>query len=821
MYLFRNTFLLLGILFFSHVNAQSVLKGKIMGEGKPLESATIIIANTHLAAIANNNGLYEIKNIPQGTYKIIASAVGYDDQQLTVTITAAVATVNFVLEEQRSRLDEVIVTGVSRAMALRKNPVPVDVVTKKEMDINANNNIIDAVLKSVPGLSTVTTGPNVSKPFIRGLGYNRVLTMYDGMRQEGQQWGDEHGIEVDQYGIDRAEVVKGPASLTYGSDALAGVINLIPYVPKGGENKLNGDAVVDYHSNNGAAALSLGLAYRKKALTYSLRASGKIAHDYKNKIDGYVYNTGFHEYNLTGSVGIEKDWGYSRITATLYDNLQEIPDGSRDSLTRKFTYQANETAEDDIKARPLVPQDKFTSYALSALHQHIQHYRLYTHNKIKIGKSDINAMFGVQQSIRREYNHPTIPAQPGLYVVLNTFNYDLKYDLPAWKNIETTIGVNGMYQTNKSKDATDFPIPDYNLFDVGAYIFSKKSFDKIDISGGLRFDSRNINWNDLYIGENPETGFDQRVFLSDTTNAQLRFPAFKHHYTGVSGSIGATYNISQRVLVKANIARGYRSPNITEIGSNGLDPGAHIVYLGNRNFKPEFSLQEDIGVLAYLKDVDISVELFHNTIDNYIYQAKLYDASGQPVVIVPGNTTYQYQQSKAKLYGGEVTANLHPQKIKWLAFNNSLAVMQGLNKDETLLAKYGDAAKYLPFIPPLHTRTELRASFRKDKGIFSSYYLRGELEYYAAQNHFYAADNTETATAAYTLVNIGCGATIANKDRNEICKIFLQADNIFNVIYQSNLNRLKYFEYYTASPNGHLGIYNMGRNVSVKIIFSF
>ncbi|MEP6712317.1 MAG: Plug domain-containing protein [Ferruginibacter sp.] len=105
-------------------------------------------------------------------------------------------------------------------------------VSKKDIDINVNNNIIDALMKTVPCLIEVTTGSNVSKPFIRGLGYNRVLTLYDAMRQEVQQWGDEHGIEIDQYGIERAEIIKGPASLTYSSDALAGVINLIPAFQK-------------------------------------------------------------------------------------------------------------------------------------------------------------------------------------------------------------------------------------------------------------------------------------------------------------------------------------------------------------------------------------------------------------------------------------------------------------------------------------------------------------------------------------------------------------------------------------------------------------
>jgi iron complex outermembrane receptor protein len=274
-------------------------------------------------------------------------------------------------------------------------------------------------------------------------------------------------------------------------------------------------------------------------------------------------------------------------------------------------------------------------------------------------------------------------------------------------------------------------------------------------------------------------------------------------------------------LLKANVARGYRAPNITEIGSNGLDPGAHIVYLGNRGFKPEFSLQEDIGFLAYLEDLDISVEMFQNQIENYIYQSLLYDANGQPVVIVPGNATYQYQQSKAQLYGAEVSVNLHPRSIKWLSLNSSAAYTEGLNKNDVLIKARGDQAKYLPFIPPLHVRSELRTVLNRSYGIFSKIYGRAEIDAYADQSHFYGLDHTETFTPGYTLINLGAGTTLTGREGKTVCELFLQLDNVFNTAYQANMNRLKYFEYYTASPNGRSGIYNMGRNFSVKAIVPF
>lgn len=804
---------------FSNSYSQNVITGKVSSKGKVQENINVKIVGTNKSTKTDQAGWYQISNVQSGPVELQFSGVNYQAKRIKAQVQNDTLHLNAEILEIESNLNDVVITGVNRATSLRKSPVPIAVLSKKTMDQNVNTNLIEAIVKGVPGVTAVTTGPNVSKPFIRGLGYNRVLTLYDGLRQEGQQWGDEHGIEVDEYGIVRAEVVKGPASLTYGSDALAGVINMIPYTPNIENGKLKGDFTTYFQSNNGMLGSSLGLAYIKNDWKYTLRATGKAAHNYYNKVDGYVYGTAFREYNLSANARVDKDWGYSKMAITYYDNLMEIPDGSRDSTTRRFTRQIFDDG-DDIKNRPIVPSNDLKNYTINPLHQHIQHFRFYNASQFKFGNSDINMLVGGQQSVRREYNHPTAPNQAGLYVVLNTLNYDIKYNLADFAGIESTLGINGMYQTNRSKDATDFPIPDYDLFDIGAFYFAKKSFGKLDISGGVRMDRRNINWSNFYVGTNVLTGFGQKSNVN-AANADLQFPSFNKNYYGFSGSLGLTYNLSDKFLIKANLARGYRAPNITEIGSNGLDPGAHIVYLGNRTFKPEFNLQQDIGIIAYLKNVDISMEIFNNNIQNYIYQSRLTDENGNPVVIVPGNLTYQYQQSKARLYGAELAINLHPSTLKWFTFNNSVAYVVGLNKNETLLNLHGKAAKYLPFIPPLQIRSEIKLTAQKSIGFLDKPYFKIDAAIFADQNKFYALDDTETFTRGYTLINAGIGSSIKAKSGKTVLDIFIQADNVFNIAYQSHLNRLKYFEYYESSPNGRSGIYNMGRNMSFKVIVPF
>ncbi len=796
------------------------IKGRVTSNGEPLAYASVGIVGTRLGATSDDKGYYAIKNIPPGSVQIGASSVGYQTQKSTVTLVAgATLTLDFTLPEITSKLNEVVVTGVTRATEVKKSPIPIATISKKEININVNSNIIDAIVKGVPGVSATTTGPNISKPFIRGLGYNRVLNMYDGIRQEGQQWGDEHGTEIDQYGIERAEVVKGPASLTYGSDALAGVINMIPAVPKGVDGRIKGDLLTDFHSNNGLIGTSLGVSYNKNGWIYYLRGTQKRAHNYRNPVDGLVYGSGYREYNLSGTARLEKAWGFSQLSATLYDNLQEIPDGSRDSLTRKFTKPILEGSLDDVKNRPLVPESELKTYAIGNLHQAIQHYRVYSHNQLNIGTGHISASVGFQQSRRREFLFPTRPEKAALFLVLNTLNYDLRYNLPAWHALEITVGVNGMWQRNENKDATDFPIPDYTLFDIGSFVFTKRTFGKFDVAGGIRYDTRYLTWQNFYTGTDA-AGFGLRV-PANAPDAYLQFPEFTHQYHGVSGSLGATYNLSERLLFKANLARGYRSPNINEVGSNGLDPGAHIRYEGNREFVPEFNFQKDLSFLAYLPNLDVSVEVFDNRISNYIFQARLSDDQGQPVVDDQGNLTYKYQQSRAQLYGGELTLNLHPTTYKWLNFNNSLAYVRGLNKNDKLRETYGEAAKYLPFILPLHFRSELRVTLPKSVGSYTGIYARLELDAYARQNKVYAVDNTETPTPGYTLVNTGLGASVKQKSGRVFCQVFLQVNNLFDTAYQSHLNRLKYFEYYQVSANNRRGIYNMGRNFSAKVIIPF
>jgi iron complex outermembrane receptor protein len=249
--------------------------------GAPLPGATVYIPDLKLGVIADSAGYYRFNNLPSGRWLVEAHSVGFKTLTKTAAITGPTS-LDFILSDTYVEESAVVVTGLSKATQIKRNPVPIVAISHDYLATNISTNAIDALVK-VPGVRAVTTGPNVSKPFIRGLGYNRILTLYDGIRQEGQQWGDEHGIEVDQYAIDHVEVIKGPASLSFGSDALAGVVNLIPTQPAS-EGRMIGDLVLDYQTNNKNIGGSAMLGATRNGFEWMARISHKQAADYQDKI---------------------------------------------------------------------------------------------------------------------------------------------------------------------------------------------------------------------------------------------------------------------------------------------------------------------------------------------------------------------------------------------------------------------------------------------------------------------------------------------------------------------------------------------------------
>lgn len=773
------------------------LKGKITDKNnEPLVGVNIYFPEIKTGANTDNNGNYSLNNLPKRTLLVQLTALGYKMIAVNIDLSS-VSERNFVMEETIVEINEVIITGQSAATQLTKMPTPISIITKTDLHQQASTNIIDAISHQ-PGISQITTGSGISKPIIRGLGYNRVVVVNNGVRQEGQQWGDEHGIEIDENDISRVEILKGPASLMYGSDAMAGVINLFsdPVLAQG---KIRLNALANYQTNNGLMAYSLNFAGHKKAFVWDFRYSNKQAHAYQNKADGYVYNSGFKENAVSGLVGVSNWWGYSHLTLSAYQLNPGIVEGERDSATGQFIKPVD--LGNGLVGEAIASHNDFLLYKQQIPYQQVKHYKAVWNNNFLIGNGSLKATAAYQQNRRQEFADILAPEDYELYFQLHTLNYDIQYILPEKKGWELSVGTNGMYQNSLNKGA-EYLVPEYRLYDAGVFAIAKKSWGKLNLSGGLRFDNRSQTVDALYLNADGEKSSES------TPDALLRFAGFSGNFSGISGSLGATYQLSDNWSMKLNLSRGFRAPNISELSSNGVHEGTLRYEKGDSNLKPESSLQLDYELGYNTEHISAKLNLFANGINNYIFSRKLSSTIGGDSIAeeVP---VYKFTAGNAILSGVEIFVDVHPHPLDWLHFQNSFSYVNAQ------LSNQPDSAKYLPFTPPAKWVSDIRIDIEKASRYFSNSFLSFGLEYYLKQNRIFAAYNTETTTPAYTLLNASFGGDILI-NKKTVAKLYITGTNLADIAYQSHLSRLKYAPVNNLS--GRTGVYNMGRNISIKLI---
>jgi iron complex outermembrane receptor protein len=764
------------------------------GEGLP--GANIIFDDLKQGTAAGPDGSFSFSSLPRGRFTVQVRSLGYNTVTQTVD-TGNGQPLDFKLTVAATEIGQVVVTGVSQATQLRRSPIPTSVVDHTRLNQTAGSNLVDAIAHT-PGVSQITTGAAISKPVVRGLGYNRVITLNNGAKQEGQQWGDEHGIEIDEFSVDRAEIIKGPGSLLYGSDAMAGVINFIAPDPIA-EGHITGTATANYQTNNHLQAYSFQNAGNLNGFNWLARGTRKVAGDYQNRYDGRVYNSGFNEWDANGYVGVNKSWGYSHLTFSTFNQRLGLTEGARDPQTGRFVKDV--PSGDSTLSVPVTDSD-LRGYGLAVPQQQINHLRIGTDNSFILGSNGgrIGLQVSYQQNLRREYGNALDPSETSLYFQLRTVDYSLRYFLPEKNGWNLTVGTSGLHQQNQNL-GQEFLIPAYRVSEGGVFGVAKKTIGALDISGGLRYDVRQISADKLLLdsSERPST---------DPT-AETKFPGFQSTFRNYSGSLGAAYNLNEKLTVKANLSRGFRAPNIAELGSNGKHEGTIRYEIGNDNLAPETSLQVDAGVSYVTDHVRFSVDAFENSISNYIFTRRLLTASGGDS-LRDDTRAYKYDQGQARLVGGEVSLDFHPHPLDWLHFENSFSMVRAeqLNVPE--------AEKYLPFIPGDRLQSELRANFRRQGKRITNPYARVQLEHTFAQNRYFSAFDTETATPGYTLINAGIGTDLADAKGRTLFSLFITANNLFDVGYQSHLSRLKYADY--NASNGHYGVFNQGRNVSVRLV---
>ena len=761
------------------------LSGKITDAktGEAIPGASVYFADDKIGAIADAQGKYLLNNIPSGHHIVEVSSAGYATLVMHLELNGN-AEKDFALSSIVIENQGVIVTGVSGATSIRKSPVSVTAIRKSALLQSASSNIIDALTR-IPGVSQLSTGPAISKPFIRGLGYNRVVVVNEGVRQEGQQWGDEHGVEIDELSIARAEVLKGPASLIYGSDALAGVVNFITNIPVA-EGVVKANILSNYQSNSGLFGLNGNIAGNKKGVNWNVYGTYKSSGDYKNKYDGKVLNSRFNEKNFGGYFGVNRSWGYSHLIFSRFDQRLGLVEGDRDVATGKFILFAGSTLERIATQQDLDSRDLFVPQ------QRVQHNKIISDNNFAINKSRLKLNIGYQNNLRQEFGNPVDPLEKSLFFDLKTINYNFQWQLPEMKEWHTTIGVNGMRQSNQNK-GEEVLIPEYNIFDFGSFVYVQRLFKKSTVSGGLRFDNRSV---------------DSKEFKDGT---DTKFTAFKRSFANVSGSVGISYEPSETVTLKANIARGFRAPALAELASNGAHGGTNRYEYGDQNLKSETSLQLDGGIDINYEHFGIGLAAFYNRINDFIFYRKLESVfGGDSLVNVNGDDipAFKFNQNDATLAGLEASLDIHPHPLDWLHFENTVSFVRG-RFDNAI-----DGSDNLPLIPAAKFTSELRANFKKAGKSFTNFYIKAGADKFFDQQKAFTGYDTETATPGYALLNAGIGSDFTTKNKI-LFSLHFSVTNITDVAYQSHLSRLKY-----AADNlvtGRSGVFSTGRNFSVKL----
>ena len=749
----------------------TMVKGKVLdySSRQPLPGATISIPDLRISAVSNAQGEFTFNNAPDhGRFLVQVSFVGYKSFTQMIDFASPPQLV-FELHESVIEGKEIVITGSATSADHRRNSTSIARVGKADLLYHPSTNIIDAISR-IPGVSQISTGPAISKPVIRGLSANRVVTLSNGVKQQGQQWGDEHGVEIDQYSADRVEVLRGAASLMYGSDALGGVINILDALPAP-EGSIRGEFLTNYATNNGLTGNSLMVHGNDNGFVYKARGSYKNAYSYQTPTE-FVPNSGFNETNFEGQIGLNKSWGFLHLDASSYRSNIGFYEPGRNAAGQLVDEDGN-----------LFTDEQNHDRTLAYPKQDVRHYKLAMNGNFLLSKGSLKTTLGYQHNLRRELDQAN--DDPALFLNSYAYSYDLKYtgnEVNGWAPV---VGLSGEFMHSLNTSGQEQLIPDYNTQAYGAFAYVKKTWETNTFNIGARLDYRRLT----------TTAFE---------GAEVTFPGISNSFSHLSAAAGFTHQFSEQFSFKTNAGSAFRAPNIAELSSNGVHEGAFRYEVGNPDLKPEKSYQLDASFDFQNEYFDASLGGFANYINQYIY----YSTSGAtvPVELEDGSSrnypVYNFVQDNAFLSGLEASLTLHP--VSFIHFENGFSYTRATNRSTHTA---------LPFIPAAALRNELRFE-PKLKGTTGSYISIG-LDNVFKQTK---VDTFELPTSGYTLLNASIGTTLMLGKAQKIT-LYIAGKNLLNKAYYDHLSRYKPGRLSDEDPT--LGIYNAGRNVTFGLTMPF
>ncbi len=709
--------------------AQNSIRGTVYkADGKtPLPDVSVYLPQLEKGAVTDSLGRYAIDPLPSGSFKIIASYIGYGTYSGTVRIVSGISQLDILMFASAIEMQEVIVSTPFHRLQ-RENVMKVEQASVTDMRNRGAITLADGI-SGVPGVSSLSTGLGIGKPVIRGLSSNRVLVYAQGIRLENQQFGEEHGLGINEAGIESVEVIKGPASLLYGSDAMGGVLYLNP--EKFAQNQqTTGDVNLNYFSNTAGIGANAGIKSSTSHFRYLLRGASTTHQDYHSGDDQRVTNSRFREYDLKSGIAYQGTKFKTELRYNFNHSNLGIPE---------------EIADQNASRVPEPPFQKLNNHILSSS------------SDLFLKESSLKWTLGYIFNDRREFEIPensgngTQTPLPLLDMNLSTLSYQVQYRLPENKRLETIIGLQGMRQQNKN-EGVEVLIPNALTNDFGVMATAHLHFSKSDLQFGARFDHRNLS------GE-PYGNSGDASFIA----------AVDRNFNSGNAAVGYRIDLHENIIGRLNFASGFRAPNLAELTSNGVHEGTNRYEVGNQALQNEQNLQSDLALEFSNEHVEFYVNGFYNPIRDYIFP----EPTGEFIESAP---VFTYRQQNAKLYGGEIGMHLHPHPIDWLHLESSYEMVRGTLENDA----------NLPLIPANNLRNTARIEFTNRPARFSKSYAFITLQSVFKQLR---VSKFETTTNGYQLLDLGFGGSLKLFEQ-EIAFRFT-ANNFLNKTYISHLSRLK------------------------------